>query len=105
MASLAGRERNRIIHRNHFNPELLTQIQKIQNSIAALESENIIRNSERDYDKQADELRRLEKEFAVQFPKNAEFTKISLKAVQDSIPAYSAVLEYYSEIARWRDAI
>ena len=95
LASLAGRERNRIIHRNHFNPELLTQIQKIQNSIAALESENIIRNSERDYDKQADELRRLEKEFAVQFPKNAEFTKISLKAVQDSIPAYSAVLEYF----------
>lgn len=95
LASLAGRERNRIIHKSHFNPELLQRIQQLQNTIAALESENILRDAKRDYDKQAEELRRLEKEFAVQFPKNVEFTDISLRAVQDAIPDYSVVLEYF----------
>ena len=95
LASLAGRERNRIIHKSHFNSELLQRIQQLQNAIAALESENILRDAKRDYDKQDEELRCLEKEFAVQFLKNIEFTDISLKAVQDAIPDYSAVLEYF----------
>lgn len=95
LASLAGRERNRIIHGRDFNPELLDKIQRIQNTIATLESENMLRDVERDYEKQAEELRRMEKDFAVQFPHNAKFTNISLKAVQDAIPDDSAVLEYF----------
>lgn len=95
LASLAGRERNRIIHGSTFNPELLSKIQRLQNTIAALESENMLRDVERDFEEQAEELRRMEKDFAVQFPHNAEFTNISLKAVQDAIPDYSAVLEYF----------
>lgn len=95
LASLAGRERNRIIHGSAFSPELLDRIQKIQNTIAALESENMLRDVERDYEKQAEELRCMEKDFAVRFPHNAEFTNIVLKAVQDAIPDCSAVIEYF----------
>lgn len=95
LASLAGRERNRIIHKNSFDSELLDQIQKIQNIIAALESENMLFDAERDWERQADELRLLEKDFAVQFPENVGFTDISLNEVQESIPNYSVVLEYF----------
>lgn len=95
LASLAGRERNRIIHGSTIDAKLLDKIQKLQNTIASLESENMLRNVERDYEKLSAELRHAERDFAIQFPQNVVFTEISVEAVQNAIPDYSAVLEYY----------
>lgn len=95
LASLAGRERNRIIHGSTIDAKLLDKIQKLQNTIASLESENMLRNVERDYEKLSAELRQAERDFAIQFPQNVVFTEISVEAVQNAIPDYSAVLEYY----------
>lgn len=98
LASLAGRERNRIIYGGSFDVELLDKIQKLQNTIASLESENMFRDVERDHEKLSAELRQAERDFAIQFPKKAAFTEISLEAVQNAIPDYSAVLEYFLSV-------
>ena len=95
LASLAGRERNRIIHRNSFDTVLVDRIRGLQNTIAALESENMIRNTDSNYELLSEELRRAERDFAIQFPQNVAFTEISLETVQEAIPNYTAVLEYY----------
>ena len=89
LASLAGRERNRIIHGSAFDTELLDKIQRLQNTAAALESENMLRNTEKDYEELSAELRQAEREFAIQFPQNTTFTEISLGTVQAAIPDYS----------------
>lgn len=98
LASLAGRERNRFIHGGSVDAKLLNKIQKLQNTIASLESENMLRNVERGYEKLSAELRQAEKDFAIQFPENMIFTEISLEAVQKAMPNYSAVLEYYFSV-------
>ncbi|OUO76752.1 hypothetical protein B5F53_16005 [Blautia sp. An249] len=98
LASLAGRERNRIIHGSCSNTELLGKIRRLQNAMAALESENIFRNVEKDYEKLSEQLRRAERDFAIQFPQGASFTEISLQAVQDKIPDNTAVVEYYGTV-------
>lgn len=95
LASLAGRERNRIMRRSKFDPDLLSKIQKLQNTIAVLESENMLRDVEKEYDELEKEQRRLEKDFAKQFPKKVEFTDITLEAVKNAIPDNSVVLEYF----------
>ena len=101
LASLAGRERNRIIHGSFIDEELLHKIQKLQNTIASLESENMLRNVERDYESLSKELRQAERDFAIQFPQNNVFTEITLEAVQNAIPNYSAVLEYFYSIENY----
>lgn len=58
----------------------------------------MIRDVEGEYEKQAKELRRIEKDFTVQFLHNAEFTNIFQKAVQDAILDYSVVLEYFFSV-------
>lgn len=98
LASLAGRERNRIIHSTAFDTELLDKIQRLQNAVAALESENMLRNAEKDYEELSAELRQAERDFSIQFPQNTTFTEISLRTVQDAIPDYSAVLEYFLSV-------
>lgn len=98
LASLAGRERNRIIHGGSVDAELLDKIQRLQNTIASLESENMLRNVERDYEKLSAELRQTERDFAIQFPHNAVFTEISLEGVQDAIPDDSVVLEFFLSV-------
>ena len=86
LASLAGRERNRMMQKNTVQPELLERIRKAQNAVAALESENMLRNAEKDYEKQLEDLRNMENEFAACFPENIDFMKISLETVQNAIP-------------------
>ena len=73
LASLAGRERNRMLQKNTVQPELLERIRKAQNAVAALESENMLRNAEKDYEKQLEDLRNMENEFAACFPENIDF--------------------------------
>ena len=79
-------------------PQLLDKIQRLQNTVAALESENMLRNTEGEYEELSAELRQAEQDFAIQFPQNIAFTEISLDAVQDALPNYSAVLEYFLSV-------
>lgn len=98
LASLAGRERNRIIRGSCSNTELLGKIQGLQNAMAALEAQNMLRNVEKDYEKLSEQLRRAERDFAIQFPQDVSFTEISLQAVQEKIPDNTAVIEYYCTV-------
>ena len=104
LASLAGRERNRMIHKNVVEPKVLERIQKAQNIIAALESENMLRNVEKNYERQLEDLRNMENEFAVYFPQNIDFMKISLETVQRAIPDHTAVVEYFLTVDRYEQS-
>lgn len=95
IASLAGRERNRIIYNSQFDKNLLNQIQIIQNRIAAMETENIFRDISAEYEKEEKELRNLEAELARQFPQNIKFTDITLEKIKQAIPNGVAVVEYF----------
>lgn len=101
LASLAGRERNRMLQKNTVQPELLERIRKAQNAVAALESENMLRNAEKDYEKQLEDLRNMENEFAACFPENIDFMKISLETVQNAIPDDTAVVEYFLTVDQY----
>ena len=95
LASLAGRERNRIIHSGNIDRTLLEKIQSLQNRIAELEAENIFRDTSDEYAQEERKLRELEKDFAVQFPENVEFTEVTWDKVQKAIPNHSVVIEYF----------
>ncbi len=53
LASLAGRGEKPHASKNTVQPELLERIRKAQNAVAALESENMLRNAGKDYEKTA----------------------------------------------------
>ncbi|MDO4294577.1 MAG: CHAT domain-containing protein [bacterium] len=101
VASLAIRERNKIIRKALFEPELLHDIQKVQNSLASLEVERMLFNTEKAYENLSEELLRLEKNFFTNFPQEIEFTEITLSAVKTAIPNDSAVLEYYLTLSNY----
>ena len=48
-----------MLQKNTVQPELLERIRKAQNAVAALESENMLRNAEKDYEKQLEDLRNM----------------------------------------------
>lgn len=90
-----------MLQKNTVQPELLERIRKAQNAVAALESENMLRNAEKDYEKQLEDLRNMENEFAACFPENIDFMKISLETVQNAIPDDTAVVEYFLTVDQY----
>lgn len=94
LASLAGRERNRILFSGGMNKDLIKAIQDIQDKIAYSETEKIFRSGMAEYEDHKIESRRLEAEFAAKFPQDVSFMDISLEKVQEAIPDDSAVIEY-----------
>lgn len=95
LASLAGRERNRILSGGGVDKKLLEQIRALQDKIAALESGNLFRDTSEEYEKEALELRSLEGKFARQFPQNSAFTEITWNRVKAAIPNRCVVVEYF----------
>ncbi|MDO5137778.1 MAG: CHAT domain-containing protein, partial [Oscillospiraceae bacterium] len=95
LASLAGRERNRIIHSPYIDRKLLKSIKDTQDIIATLETENLFRDITNDYDTEKTKLRKLEALFAEKFPKSNEFVEISVDAVDKAIPDNCVVIEYF----------
>lgn len=95
LASLAGKERNRILYTEHANNELLSKIQKLQNKLALRETENIFRDANKEYDDDEIELRRLEAEISKMIPQNIDFNDIRLEKVMQMIPDNSVVIEYF----------
>jgi len=94
LASLAGRERNRIIHSSSIDADLLRQIQLRQDKLAALEAEGVFREIADEYEEERAALRQLEARFASQFPTGNDFTNISWSKLQTVIPDNSVVVEY-----------
>lgn len=95
LASLAGRERNRIIHNGNIDKTLLDSIREMQDKVALSETENMYQPDSRKYEEYSGRLRTMENEFALRFPGKTEFTDISLKKTEDAIPDNSAVAEYF----------
>lgn len=95
LASLAGKERNRILYTEYADSKLLFKIQELQNRIALLEAENIFRETTKEYDDDEIELRKLEAEISKIIPQNIGFTDIKLDKVKQMIPNNSVVIEYF----------
>ncbi len=55
----------------------------------------------KDYEKQLEDLRNMENEFAACFPENIDFMKISLETVQNAIPDDTAVVEYFLTVDQY----
>ncbi|MCR4891128.1 MAG: CHAT domain-containing protein [Lachnospiraceae bacterium] len=93
IASLAGRERNRILREYRIDEEKISQIRSLQNEIAVMESNRFVRD-EALIDSKREELREMEYRVADLFPKDAFFHKIELKEAVKRVPEGSAVVEY-----------
>lgn len=94
LASLAARERNKIIHSSSIDIDLLYQIQLRQDKLATLEAESVFREIANEYEEEKAALRQLESRFASQFPTSNDFTNISWSKLQPTIPNNSVVVEY-----------
>ena len=101
LASLSGRERNRIIHAGSVDQEMMEKIRQKQDHIAALESDTMANTDASVIEKARTELRALEAEFAEKFPTNFDFTEISLKNVMRMLPDDSAVIEYFDTVSNY----
>lgn len=95
IASLAGRERNRIIHKGKMDEKLLHKIHVQQNKMTSWVTAYIFRDVPWEHEKEERELRNLEAEFSRQFSDKIEFTDITWEKVQKAIPNNSVVVEYY----------
>lgn len=95
ISSLAGRERNRIIHTVTMESDLIKKINTLQDRIAALETAELFQECIIEREELKDKLRKYESEFALRFPRSAGFKEISWKLVESAIPDNSAVLEYF----------
>ena len=95
LASFASKERNRILNSAHIDQDLLDEIHKAQDRIAALEIESQVRDISFEYEKEQIALRTLEAQFAQRFPSQDNFISITWDTVKDAIPDESVVVEYY----------
>lgn len=98
LASLAGRERNRIAYSIAFDSELVKEINILQNRLAELETEGIFQDHIAEHEKLEVKLRGLESEFARIFPSQVEFKDITWPLVSEAISDNSVVLEYHLAI-------
>lgn len=96
LASLAGRERNKVIHAGTVDTLLVSRIGELQNQIAALHAQALFRDTEQESAALDAELRRLEADFALKFLYKLPFVSITLPHVLDAIPNHSLVLEYFA---------
>lgn len=95
LASLAGKERNRLINAGLVDKGLVNRIKVIQDRVAAIEAENVFLAASREYEKEKEHLRKLEAQFAMQFPDNINLTQISINDLMEKMPDNAAVVEYY----------
>ncbi len=94
LASLVGRERNRIIHELGFDTDLIKRINALQNKIADIYTQNIFLEENIEVNNMEMQLRNLEVEFAKQFPENGTFVDTTIKLVKENVPENSLVIEF-----------
>lgn len=101
LASLSGRERNKIINSGILDNDLMDKIQNQQNYIASLEADTVGFVEEKRLDEANEKMRQLEAEFAVYFPKVTSFTEISLERVKSAMQDNTVVIEYFDTVPRY----
>lgn len=94
LASLAGKERNRVIRSGRMDSELAQQIRAAQDRLAAFEAQNVFIESDAPRAAERERLFELEARFAEEFPDDVRFTQITADAVKNRIPRNSVVVEY-----------
>lgn len=105
LASLAGRERNRIIREGKVDPQLIGRIHKLENHLAALNAEVIFQGQEEQRKAVEKELREQEEVFARRFPTEVQFIPITLDRVVQAMPDQAVVLEYVTTVDKTRPAV
>lgn len=95
LASLAARERNRMIQKHNVDDPLLDEIRSLQNRIAEQSPDEISLLANPNADEDQMRLRRLEAEFAARFPDADPFTEITWRKTAEAIPDQSLILEFY----------
>lgn len=98
LASLAGRERNRVINSGIIDSELIGRIRDQQNLIALLETDTINHINEAVLTEAYKKMRLLEEEFAERFPLLSRFTDISLERVVAAMPDNTVIIEYFDTV-------
>lgn len=98
LASLAGRERNRVINAGLIDNELMERIRLQQNLVVQLEEDTVNHVDENLLTEAYENLRLLEPEFSERFPITNEFTNISLEHVANALPDNSIVIEYFDTV-------
>lgn len=94
LASLAGKERNRILNSGQIDGGLISNIKAIQDRLAAIETESIFLPAIDEYEAEKQNLRALEAEFAVRFPTRIQTTEITVRELKNKIPDNSVLVEY-----------
>lgn len=95
LASLTGKERNRVQNSGYIDQGLVTRIKMVQDRISVMESENIFRGVSKEYKSEKERLRELEAQFAQRFPENINLTEITYKNLENIVPDNSVVVEYF----------
>lgn len=98
LASLVGRERNRIAHSVEMDPDLIKEINVLQDKLAVLETAYIFQDYMSEHESLGERLRELESSFAKAFPSDVRFKEITWALVSEAIPDNSVILEYYLTI-------
>ena len=98
LASLAGRERNKVINSGLVDDDLMERIRQQQNQIAQFEVDTMKRIDEIEMKEAYSRLRSLEAEFAEHFPGIKGFTEISLERVIKAMPDNAVVIEYFDSV-------
>ena len=98
LASLAGRERNRVINAGLIDHKLMERIHLQQNFVAQLEADTVSHVDEDLLTEAYENLRLLETGFSERFPATNQFTNISLERVVNAMPDNSIVIEYFDTV-------
>lgn len=94
LASLAGRERNRIIQETGFDTYLIKKIVSLQNKLADMQTKNIFLDDDIEVNNMEVQLRNLETEFAMKFPENSTFVDATIELVKENVQDNSLVIEF-----------
>lgn len=94
LASLAGRERNRMLYSGRIDRRQLSEIHELQDRIAWQETAGILRKQSVECGNNTLMLRRLEAELEEKCPPDGSFIDITLEKVKEVLPDQSAVVEY-----------
>lgn len=94
LASLAGKERNRVLNSGNVDGGLISKIKAIQDRLAAIEAEGIFLPDNEEYELEINNLRALEAEFAARFPSRIQTKSITVRELQNKIPDNSVLVEF-----------
>ncbi|MCD7823339.1 MAG: CHAT domain-containing protein [Oscillospiraceae bacterium] len=95
LASLAGRERNRLLHQSDVSEALMKEIRTLQDRLSVLEDAGTFSDTEAETAEVKAKLRTLEADFAERFPHVNEVTDITWEKVKKAVPDNCVVLEFF----------